>query len=98
MDETIRRIVKVYGTLNGKPLVLYPITADGSQWSAVVPKVASGNYVVELYAEDIAGNVAHYATAIYTVDEATLQATITMRAVYLNGAQPIKIVNTRYRE
>lgn len=98
MAETITSIVKVYGTLNGQPLTLYPITADKTQWSAVVPKVESGSYVVELYAVDTAGNESHYATAIYTIDEATLHATITMRAVYLNGAEPLKIVNTRYRE
>lgn len=98
MAETGNGIVRVYGTLNGQPLILYPITADKTQWSAVVPKVASGSYVVELYAVDSAGNESHYATAIYTIDEATLHATLTMRAVYLNGQKPIKIVNTRYRE
>lgn len=98
MAETINSIVKVYGYLNGQLLTMYPVTPDGKQWSAVVPKVESGIYVVELYAVDTANNTSHYATAIYNIDEAKLHVKITMHAVYLNGAQPIRIVNTRYRE
>ena len=45
-------------------------------WETTVPMSAYGDYVVELWAKDDAGNVGYYATVLITVDLSGLQARI----------------------
>lgn len=67
--------VSVWGNCNG-----YNITFKYNQttgwWDTTVPMSAYGDYVVELWAEDDAGNVGYYATVLITVDLSGLQARI----------------------
>ena len=42
-------------------------------WTAAVPFVESCEYVIDLYAEDDAGNVSYYATYLLTFDSSKLQ-------------------------
>ena len=42
-------------------------------WTAAVPFVESCEYVIDLYAEDEAGNISYYATYLLTFDASKLQ-------------------------
>ena len=47
-------------------------TSEGL-WTAAVPFVESCEYVIDLYAEDEAGNISYYATDLLTFDASKLQ-------------------------
>ena len=59
-------VVRVYGSANGVDIVFTPIGND--RWECAVPKFPSGEYVVDLYAEDEAGNVGYAATVLFVVN------------------------------
>lgn len=59
-------IVKVWGSVNSNPIVFTPGSND--VWTCQVPAVEDGEYVVDLYAVDDAGNEAYTATILFTVD------------------------------
>lgn len=59
-------VVRLKGKLNGSIIIFE--RSDGDRWEAVVPAVSSGIYIVELQAEDDAGNVAYCAKYIVTID------------------------------
>ncbi len=59
-------VVRVYGSANGLDIVFSPLGDD--RWNCVVPKLPGGEYVVDLYAEDEAGNIGYAATALFIVD------------------------------
>jgi len=62
-------IAKLNGKISGKDITFYK---EGDSWRAVVPKDLSGEYVVELWAIDEAGNIGHAAKWLFTVDPTTL--------------------------
>lgn len=47
-------------------------TSEGL-WTAAVPFMESCEYVIDLYAEDEAGNISYYATYLLTFDASKLQ-------------------------
>lgn len=59
-------VVRVYGSANGVDITFTPIGDD--RWKCAVPKFPSGEYVVDLYAEDEAGNVGYAATVLFVVN------------------------------
>lgn len=59
-------VVRVYGSANGVDITFTPIGDD--RWECTVPKVPSGEYVVDLYAEDEAGNIGYAATMLFIVN------------------------------
>lgn len=59
-------VVRVYGSANGVDITFTPIGDD--RWECIVPKVPSGEYVVDLYAEDEAGNIGYAATMLFIVN------------------------------
>ena len=59
-------VVRVYGSANGVDIVFTPIGDD--RWECAVPKFPSGEYVVDLYAEDEAGNIGYAATMLFVVN------------------------------
>ena len=59
-------VVRVYGSANGMDIVFTPIGDD--RWECTIPKVSTGEYVVDLYAEDDAGNIGYTATILFVVD------------------------------
>lgn len=63
-------IVKVSGKIDGKEVIFEK--ADGDQWSVMVPYDLDGMYVVELTAENSAGNIAYCTKMLLIVDPATL--------------------------
>ena len=64
---------RVWGICDGAD-IQFERNAVG-QWTAAVPADADNSYVVELWAEDDAGNVGYYATVLFTFDPITLQYT-----------------------
>lgn len=65
-------VVKIYGTANGMDIVLTPVEEDENVWQCEVPASASGEYVVDLYAEDDFGNKSYTATVLFSIDVAHL--------------------------
>ena len=59
-------VVRVYGSANGVDITFTPIGDD--RWECAVQKFPSGEYVVDLYAEDEAGNVGYAATMLFVVN------------------------------
>ncbi len=59
-------VIRVYGSANGVDITFTPIGDD--RWECTVPKIPSGEYVVDLYAEDEAGNVGYAATVLFVVN------------------------------
>jgi len=64
-------IKRVWGRCNSADIVL---SRDGGQWTVTVPG-GKGEYIVELYAEDDAGNSGYIATMLLTYDVTKLCAT-----------------------
>lgn len=60
--------MRVYGKADNIDLVF---SFDGESWLATVP-AGSGAYLVELFAEDDAGNVSHMTTVLVTYDIETM--------------------------
>lgn len=67
-------VVSVYGKCNGQDLIFNKVKEVGlkSTWTITVPKVPSGQYVIELYAVDDAGNKAYFATVKLTYDSSQM--------------------------
>lgn len=63
-------IVKVSGKIDGKEVIFE--RAEGDQWNVAVPYDLDGMYVVELTAENDAGNIAYCTKMLLIVDPATL--------------------------
>lgn len=59
-------VVRVYGSANGVDITFIPIGDD--RWECAVPRVPSGEYVIDLYAEDEAGNIGYAATMLFIVN------------------------------
>lgn len=65
-------VKKVIGKANDFELIF--VYKEGDCWEAVTPPNIYGEYPVELWAYDSAGNVSYMATMLYIVSEHTLQA------------------------
>lgn len=64
-------VQRLWGTCDGIEL---RFTRDEmGRWIAAAPSDPDNTYVVELWAEDTAGNVGHFATVLYTFDPVKLQ-------------------------
>lgn len=59
-------VTRVYGTVEGVEVIFTPSSKD--IWECIIPKTLNGEYVVELYAEDEAGNVGYFATVLFAVN------------------------------
>lgn len=60
-------IRRVWGTADSIQLTFSYNDTTG-RWEAAVPAPDDGRYVVSLYAEDAAGNVAYIAKMLFTID------------------------------
>ena len=67
---------QVWGML-GSSKIIFDRT-EGDTWKVTVPYLESGEYIVALYAEDVAGNQAYVATILYVVDVEHLRYEIKM--------------------
>lgn len=67
-------VVKVWGSVNGNDIIF--VLQEGDIWTCQVPPVEDGEYIVDLYAIDEAGNQAYTATILFTVDSKHLIFTV----------------------
>lgn len=56
----------LHGTVNSSPIIFQ--RNDDNTWSCEVPYIENGEYVVELYAQDDAGNETYFATILFSID------------------------------
>lgn len=63
-------VQRLWGTCDGQELRFE--RDEMGRWIAAAPSDPDNTYVIELWAEDEAGNVGHYATVIYTFDPVKL--------------------------
>lgn len=56
---------RVSGTANGQRIFFE--RARGNYWEARVPPNLSGEYAVDLYAEDMAGNVSYFCKMLFVI-------------------------------
>lgn len=59
-------VTRIWGTCQGKDVIFSP--GEDGLWRCAVPATASGSYVIELWAEDGAGNVGYLATILLAFD------------------------------
>lgn len=67
-------VMRVWGSVNGQEIVFVP--RENDIWTCQVPPVEDGEYIVDLYAVDEAGNQAYTATILFTVDSKHLIFTV----------------------
>jgi hypothetical protein len=63
-------VVRLWGTCQGTEIGF--TRTEGERWTTTVPASANGTYIIELWAEDAAGNVGYFATVKITFDPSTL--------------------------
>ena len=59
-------VVKLTGSINGTEITLE--WESGDRWTAIIPSIPSGVYIVDLTAWDEAGNFAYVTKYIITID------------------------------
>lgn len=67
-------VARVFGQVDGVEIILEP--KEGNRWEVPVPFDEDGEYVVEILAEDEAGNRAYMAKMLFVVNTAQLCAHI----------------------
>ena len=65
-------VKRVFGRVDGQEVELS--AASGDRWSVPIPFAADGAYVVEILAEDYAGNQAYRAKMLFVINTALLCA------------------------
>lgn len=68
-------VTRVWGTADDFDLE-FSLSPSTGLWEAQVPADADGQYVVQLWAQDAAGNTAYYATVLVSIDLSCLCVSI----------------------
>lgn len=89
-------IVKVTGKVDGKEVIFD--RSEGDQWKVTVPYDLDGMYVVEVTAENDAGNIAYCTKMLLIVDPATLCAKIVPLDYMVEGIPEDYAVNAIQEE
>lgn len=92
----VRRVV---GQANDFEIVLS--REEGDRWATAIPANLSGEYAIELYAEDAAGNMSYMASAILIIDATTLCAHIIIdsyRAELIDDGITASVASDGYAE
>ncbi|MCJ7834569.1 Ig-like domain repeat protein [Cuneatibacter sp. NSJ-177] len=79
-------VARVFGKIDGTDVVLE--CEEGDRWNILVPLDTDGEYVVEIVAEDEAGNWSYIAKLLYTVDAGNLCIHMLPLPKYLFDLQP----------
>lgn len=82
-------VSRVIGTVDGADVILNH--KEGNRWEVPVPFDEDGEYVVEIMAEDEAGNRAYMAKMLFVVNRALLRAHVIPLPYYA------ELVVDRYR-
>lgn len=65
-------IAHVYGRIDGKYIELE--SEGGNRWISTVPFNSAGEYIVEIIAEDDAGNISYFSKMLFVIDAKSLCA------------------------
>lgn len=68
-------VVRLYGKCQGRD-INFQLNGASGRWETAVPASPSGIYIIELWAEDAAGNVGYFATIEVTFDSSKLCVSI----------------------
>nr|DAQ37031.1 MAG TPA: hypothetical protein [Caudoviricetes sp.] len=68
-------VANVWGECNGYNIIFSYNNGTGT-WDVSVPFAESGEYIMTVYAEDLAGNIGYYATLLLVVDKESLRVEI----------------------
>lgn len=68
-------VVNVWGECNGYNIIFSYNNGTGT-WDVPVPFAESGEYILTVYAEDLAGNIGYYATLLLVIDKESLRVEI----------------------
>lgn len=68
-------IRKVYGRANNLDII-FNLNEEKGLYDAAIPRSVNGTYFLDLYAEDIAGNVTFMATAIFEFDPSSFKCSL----------------------
>ena len=68
-------IKKVYGKANNLDIT-FTYNEQKGLYDAAIPRSVNGSYFLDLYAEDIAGNVTFMATALFEFDPSSFKCSI----------------------
>ena len=68
-------VAKVWGECNGFDVIFGYNDGTGT-WDVPVPFAESGEYIMTVYAEDLAGNIGYYATLLLVIDKESLRVEI----------------------
>lgn len=58
-------VTRVWGKADGAEIVLEK--GEDGRWNGLIPWSYDGEYVIELYAEDLAGNIGYYCTMLFAI-------------------------------
>lgn len=72
-------VVAVWGKIDGNDVVF--THGEGDKWNVTVPLSTAGQFIVELWAEDDAGNRAFFAKVLITFDPRTLRMSFSVLEV-----------------
>jgi predicted carbohydrate-binding protein with CBM5 and CBM33 domain len=72
---------RLWGKCQGSDISFQLVDSEAGRWEATVPASDTGYYIIELWAEDEAGNVGYYATVKLTIDLDTMQTSVTILQV-----------------
>lgn len=86
-------VVKVWGRVDGADVIFSCV--QGDVWQVPVPLDLDGEYVVEIFAEDEAGNQSYMARLLYTVAAGTVCIHRLPLPKYLFDRRQRKIVFSR---
>lgn len=90
-------VKRVFGLVDGTEVELY--CAEGGRWSITVPFATDGEYVVEILAEDEAGNRSYMAKVLFVVNTALLCAHMERVPFYGQLLEPVicgNLINAKY--
>lgn len=59
-------VKRVYGKCDSKDIIFF-FNSESGLWETTIPRDADGEYIVEIYAEDEAGNTSFFAKMLFTV-------------------------------
>lgn len=68
-------VTNVWGECNGYNVIFSYNDGTGT-WDVPVPFAESGEYIITVYAEDLAGNIGYYATLLLVIDKELLRVEI----------------------
>jgi hypothetical protein len=74
-------VKRLWGKCQGADIIFRLADAEAGLWTTTVPASDTGVYIIELWAEDEAGNVGYYATVKITIDLDTMQSSVTILQV-----------------